>query len=104
MNGRGLGPAPIFMRYLDSVKGQRFNKKRTICEVHRHLYDLIKTRYNDDEICDILDEAFVLGIKMNNRLVEQKIIFEKECGQNTNSEEIERLRGLRIELTNENTG
>jgi hypothetical protein len=87
------------MRKLDEPKGKRVNKNRTICEVHRQIYDLMVTRYNDDEICDLLDEAFVMGIKMNNRLVEYKCIFENECALNPDKEKIEALRNLRIELT-----
>jgi len=89
------------MRKLDTTKGQRTHGVRTICEVHRQIYDFLVTRYGKeaDDICDLLDEAFVMGIKMNNRLVEQKIIFESECPTTRNIPEIERLRKLRIELT-----
>ena len=87
------------MRKLDRAKGQRVNKKCTICEVHRQIYDLLVTRYPDSaDICDLLDKAYDMGIRMNNRLVEQRIIFELECSDNPDVEKIEELRKLRIDI------
>ena len=88
------------MRALDKPKGKRVHNRRTICEVHRHIYDLLMIRYNDDEIADLLDEAFVIGIKMNNKLVEYKYIYERECCRQ-DTKKLEELRKLRIELIGE---
>lgn len=89
------------MRELDKRKGMRTIASRTICEVHRQIYDLLVIRYGKeaDDICDLLDEAFVMGIKMTRKLADYKYSMICDCKENPDVEEIERLRSLRIKLT-----
>lgn len=52
------------------LKGNMRGKRRTICEVHRQLYrSLMKGGVKDNsKIVSLLQEAFVLGKKMNVKL------------------------------------
>lgn len=82
-------PSKIF----DSPKGRGVNDKRTICEVHRCLYDkiIINILPEDpklaDELVSLLEEAFTMGVKMNNKLIERKFNTRHEHGflQDNNS-------------------
>lgn len=64
-----------------SVKDKRVNPFRTICEVHRELYDfLIKEEKIDNEtankIIDFLEEAYLIGKKMNSKLRQYKFNYD----------------------------
>jgi hypothetical protein len=88
----------------DDIKGQHVENKRTICEVHRQLYDLLVLglKGKDDEllakVVPLLQEAYIDGIKIVKKLVENKM-SELDWEENTNIEEVKRLRLLRIELS-----
>ena len=48
------------------------NLLRTICEVHREIYDYVLDDEPKEEIIKLLREAFDLAKKMNNKLVQYK--------------------------------
>ena len=58
----------------DSYKGKIYYHKRTICEVHRQIYDVIVLELGENKVAcklvKLLEEAFVLGVKMNDKLIE----------------------------------
>ncbi len=58
---------------MPSVKDGRASKFRTICEVHREIYDiLLDANIDSGKIIDLLEEAYDMGKKMNNKLVQYK--------------------------------
>ncbi len=69
-----------FSKLFDSGKGSKPpHTNRTICELHRELYDLCVLRlYKKDpelmmEMIRILEDAFIMGVKMNKKLCEYKL-------------------------------
>ena len=90
------------IKTLDGLKGCSVGSKRTICEVHRQIYDLVVLHFSDrpkkvEKIVKLLEEAFDMGIKLCDKLVEHKLsLLNWEI--NEDREEIKRLRDLRIEL------
>jgi len=66
------------------------SSKRTICEVHREIYDILLTVEENDksrEAIKLIEEAFVMAKKMNNKLFEYKKnwdvgFFKKESKEN----------------------
>ena len=81
-----------------STKGTRVSKKRTICEVHRQLYDILATQSPEllKVVTPLLEEAFGLGIQMTKTLIDYKCALPKWAKNNVT--EVARLRNLRIEL------
>jgi len=59
-----------------SVKDKTINKKRSICEVHRQIYDAVNDAAISDEekekIVDLLEEAYTYGKKMDLKLQQYK--------------------------------
>lgn len=84
-------------------KGWRTCSKRTICEVHRQIYDKLILSFRDkselEEILVLLEEAFSLGVKLVDKLVEYKCSLP-EWEKNENKNEVERIRHLREDLRN----
>jgi len=70
-----MGYSDIF----DSQKGQTVHTNRTICELHRELYDLCVTGlYKTDpelmkKMIKVLEDAFIMGVKMNRKLCKYKL-------------------------------
>ena len=60
-------------------KGRYTYPKRNICEVHRELYDhlVIELAVDRPDVIDklvpLIEEMFIMGIKMNKALVEKKL-------------------------------
>ena len=60
-------------------KGKKTNNRRMICEIHREIYDLCVINLLDEkpelfeEIVDLLEEAYITGVKMTNRLAEHNL-------------------------------
>lgn len=55
-----------------SVKDAFVNPKRTICEVHREMYRKIKGTSLEDSVVPLIEEAFIMAKKMNNKLRQYK--------------------------------
>lgn len=55
-----------------SVRDAFINPKRTICEVHREMYRKIKGTALEDTMAPLIEEAFVMAKKMNNKLRQYK--------------------------------
>lgn len=63
---------------LDGPKGTKIDNRRTICEVHRELYDRLVLALADrpqllEQLVPLLEEAFNMGISMNNKLIEHAL-------------------------------
>jgi hypothetical protein len=60
-----------------SVKDKRVSSFRTICEVHREIYDLVSKKglldvKISEQIIDLLEEAYAMAKKMNSKLSQYK--------------------------------
>ncbi len=69
-----------FSEIFDSEKGAKPpHHNRTICELHRELYDLcvLGLHEKDPELMKhmikVLEDAFIMGVKMNRKLVKNKL-------------------------------
>lgn len=96
----------MLSKIFDTGKGRHIWPERTICEVHREIYDLLVAGLwttNQQllyKIIPLLEEAYIDGIKMTKKLVDNKCSFP-DWEKNLPSEEVIRLRKLRIHLTEE---
>lgn len=65
-----------------SVKDKRVSPIRTICEVHREMYDKIIDSKIDDkfanEIIDLLEDAYIMGKKMDAKLRQYKNNYDDD--------------------------
>ena len=90
-------------KVFDTRKGKQIWTERTICEVHREIYDLLFLNIKDTplfgEVLPLLEEAYIDGMKLTKRLVDNKISLPK--WEKNNSEEGKRLRELRVHLAEE---
>ncbi len=84
-----------------STKTTRTCAKRTICEVHRQMYDLLILDPADPKIIELLSEAFELGVVLVKKLVEYKCSLP-HWEKNLDEIEIRRIRKLRIDLEKKN--
>ena len=48
------------------------NGMRTICEVHREIYDILIDEYPNEQVLELLNESFVMAKKMNLKLRQYK--------------------------------
>jgi len=85
-------------------KKDRVCSKRTICEVHRQLLDLLVTSLRGKkykplvkEATALIEEAFSLGVKITDKLVEYNL-EKPDANRLDNVEEVRRLRNLRVKL------
>lgn len=58
-------------------KNKRVANFRTICEVHREIYDILECDKNLDlkvrnKVIDLLEEAYIMAKKMNGKLQQYK--------------------------------
>ena len=68
------------------MAGFKSNKKvqkfRTICEVHREIYDIVYDSVENEEIkkdiVDKLEEAFLMAKKMNDKLRQYKFNYDED--------------------------
>ena len=63
-------------------KSDKSQKYRTICEVHRELYDLVYAHMPNGpvkkDIEDKLEEAFLMAKKMNDKLRQYKFNYDDD--------------------------
>lgn len=84
-------------------KGRHPWPQRTICEVHRQMYDRLclgvakKDWALIEAMLPLLEEVYVMGIKMTRKLTEYKLDLPE--WQTNDDPEVARLRKLRVELT-----
>lgn len=84
-------------------KGRHVYNKVTICEKHREIYDVLITELATtrpdviERIVPLLEEAYIMGIKLNKRLVEHKLSEDYTAPAN-DMEKAKELREKRIRL------
>lgn len=75
-----------------SARGKRVVGSRTICEIHREVYDAIVLDELDRAVV-LLEEAFETGRRMAKRMMEQKIYdIDQIAAKGGADEETRRLR------------
>lgn len=75
-------------------KNHSGKKLRTICEVHREIYDIIYDQ-NDEELKDLLNEAYVLAKKMDAKLRQYKNNYDNDWWEKERSEVVKEKIELR---------
>lgn len=90
------------LEILDTHKGTRVDGQRTICEVHRQLADVLVCRLSDrpgilNEALPLLNEAYLLGIRLVQALIERKLALPDWAANHVAQADV--LRRQRKELT-----
>lgn len=72
------------------VNSAQANIKRTICEVHREIYDILEDHFSDSEyfdgISEKLEEAYNMAKKMNAKLQQYKFKYDDTWWETTTKE------------------
>jgi len=82
-----------------SVKDKRVSSIRTICEVHREIYDILNKHIKDKQVLKrlivLLEEAYGMGKKMNNRLRMYKYNYDESWWEENKNygESLKRRKG-----------
>jgi len=87
-------------------KGSHVYDKFTICEMHRQMYDIVMLAgefENKERLVELLEKAFLMGIKLVDKLAEYKLQYKflSPSEKMTDAEEAVRLRQLRVNLQKE---
>ena len=65
---------------MPSVKAKVVNHRRTICEVHREIYDILEVidinSKTKEKMVDLLEEVFIMGKKMSSKLHQYKFKYD----------------------------
>jgi|TARA_B110000908_G_scaffold150147_1_gene183947 hypothetical protein len=85
-------------------KSLKSQKKRTICEVHREIYDIIIELIPEDsrrtEVEIKLEEAFEMAKKMNAKLRQYAYNYDDDWWEKENAEIRQRKETLRNQRSN----
>lgn len=91
----------------DKISNAHYSRKfgRTICEVHRELYDILfeEMKENDqyDRVLDMLEEAYGMAKKMDAKLRQYKHNYDDNWWEKERQEVVqEKLRTRRKRETN----
>ena len=76
------------------LKSHKVNQRRTICEVHREIYDELEEKDGCDHIVVLLEEAYRMGKKMSDKLFKYKKMFA-DLPENENYDKSVRRRASR---------
>jgi hypothetical protein len=86
-----------------SVKTGIVNKKRTICEVHREIYDILcEDKEKNKLVIDLLEEAFIMGKKLNYKLRQYKSNYDDNWWEITKKKIVLEKLSKRKEYKNDN--
>jgi len=94
----------MFSELFDGPKNNYTYAKRTICEVHREIYDIIILEISQHnkplalKLIRLLEEAYNMGLKMNAKLIQHKDGNDDWAEPNVNKDEIDKQRQKRINL------
>lgn len=91
-------PSEIF----DSRKGRHVWPQRTICEVHRQLYDLCVVEMSEPQqkqFVPLLEEAYLMGIKLVQALIDRKLSLPDWAENNVNQARLLRQARMQMETT-----
>lgn len=96
---------PILSELFESEKGAYVYGKRTICEVHRNIFDKLVIGLAESapallhDLVPLLEEAYLMGIKMNAKLVQHK---DEWSAPNADREALAEQRARRAEILKAN--
>jgi len=84
---------------MSSVKDKRVADFRTICEVHREIYEVLTkeklSKYDIQAIIELLEEAYKMGKKMDSKLRQYKYNYDDDWWEaNKNINEKLKDRGI----------
>jgi len=95
----------MFSKLMDKTrKGRGACPKRTICEVHRDIYDILVIELATTrpeviaKIVPLLEEAFIMGVKLNKALVEHKLASQDDTAGPTDMANVKTIRSQRLRL------
>ena len=72
---------------MNSVKNVTVSGMRTICEVHREMYDIvIEDDVVNEHLIELLEEAFQMAKKMNQKLRQYKNNYDDNWWKQTRKE------------------
>jgi hypothetical protein len=100
------------MTDLDGYKGAWIIPQRTICEVHREIYDLLivgcSGRIDNETLAEmrrLIHEAFGMGISMADRLIEHHLHnwADYDVSNPEHTERFRKLREMRVEMMKSKT-
>ena len=97
----------MISKIFESTKGQAVASTRTICEIHREIFDKLIIYFSDrpgglKKVIPLLDEAFIVGVKMNKRMVEAKLNHSFELNDRINKDIQRQKRKELVEAINQN--
>ena len=94
----------MFSKLVDETKkGKTVYEGRTICEVHREMYDLLVIELATTrpdvirKIVPLLEQSFIMGVKMNKALAQHKL-SQDYTEKPTDMEKSRAIRKERIRL------
>lgn len=94
-------PSKVFR---ESKKAAHIYMKLTICELNRQIYDYVyleENLKNKDKIIELLEQAYLVGVKMTDKLAEYRlmdIFISPSLGDTPDIKEVNRIRKLRVDL------
>jgi hypothetical protein len=97
----------MISKIFESEKGKAVGCRRTICEIHREIFDQLILLFNDrpkglKRVVKLLDEAFVVGVKINKKLSEHKLDELYGPNDRKNKDIIREQRNRIVAMLNEN--
>lgn len=77
----------------------KVNVKRTICEVHREIWDILDQKITDEEIrkeCfEKIEEAYLMAKKMDKKLRQYKFNYDDDWWEKQKNEILQSKKELR---------
>ncbi|MCJ7829459.1 MAG: hypothetical protein MUP81_06935 [Dehalococcoidia bacterium] len=101
----------MFSELMDNTsKGKHVYHKVTICEKHREIYDILITELATtrpdviEKIVPYLEQAFIMGVKLNKKLVEVRLSedFTAPANDMAKAEELRKERIRLVDMLDDN--
>ena len=97
----------MISKIFESEKGEAVGRRRTICEIHREIFDELIINFHGrpksiKKIIKLLEEAFVVGVKINEKLTEHKLDAIYDDNEWKSSDVRREKRKLLVKMLNEN--
>ena len=77
----------------------KVNVKRTICEVHREIWDILDQKITDEEIrkecIEKIEEAYLMAKKMDKKLRQYKFNYDDDWWEKQKNEILQSKKELR---------
>lgn len=73
----------------------KVNLQRTICEVHREIYDFLEKNCPDEQVIGLLEEAFIMAKKIDAKLRQRVGGYDEGWYKKERDEILDAKRSLR---------